>query len=388
MFEENIRKLKEQGLLRQIRERASGQGPVIAIGRRKFVNFSSNDYLGLANHPVLANAATQAMHKYGFGAGASRLLVGGTLLHEKLEKSIAAWKGTDAARVFNSGYAANTGILPALASENDIIFSDALNHASLIDGCRLSRAKTVVYRHKDIRHLQALMNRCKTSGKKIVVTDTVFSMDGDIAPLRDLYDLCRSVNASHITHRTLLLYLDDAHGTGVLGKGKGALSHFNIKPERWIIQMGTFSKALGAFGAFAAGSDDVVRWISNRARSLLFSTALPPAVIAAASVAVQMIRKDRGLIEKLWSNREYLIKALYAIGYDSTLSETPIIPIKTSSNEAAVRMSQFFFKHGVYVPAIRPPTVKEPRLRIVVTAAHEKKHLDKLVSLLKQLKGT
>jgi len=386
MFAEDINTLKQQGLFRQILARASAQGPVITIDRKKFVNFSSNDYLGLADHPNLVQAAVQAMHKYGFGAGASRLLAGGTLLHEKLEKSIAAWKGTSAARVFNSGYAANTGILFALASENDVIFSDALNHASIIDGCRLSRVKTFVYRHKDIEHLQMLMKNCKASGKKIVVTDTVFSMDGDIAPLRDLYNLCNSVNSSRITNHTLLLYLDDAHGSGVLGKGKGALAHFGIKPEPWIIQMGTFSKALGAFGAFAAGSDDVIQWISNRARSLLFSTALPPPVIAAASAAVQMIRKNRGLVQKLWSNREYLIKALHAIGYDNILSETPIIPIKTSSNEEAVRMSQFLFAHGVYAPAIRPPTVKEPRIRIVVTAAHEEKHLKRLVSVLNQSK--
>jgi 8-amino-7-oxononanoate synthase len=386
MFEKNIKALEEQWLVRQLLARASSQGPVIAIGKKKFVNFSSNDYLGLADHPDLVKAAAEAMHKYGFGAGASRLLAGGTLLHEKLEKSLAAWKGVEAAVVFNSGHAANTGIIPALAGEGDVIFSDSLNHASIIDGCRLSRAKTVVYRHKDIRHLQTLMKNCKAFGRRVVVTDTVFSMDGDIAPLRDLYNLCDSVNSSRITNHSLLLYLDDAHGTGVLGKGKGALAHFGIRPEPWIIQMGTFSKALGAFGAFGAGSNDVMQWISNRARSLLYSTALPPAVIAAANAAVQMIRKDRGLVQKLWSNREYLIKALHAIGYDKVLSETPIIPIKTSSNEEAVRMSQFLFEHGVYAPAIRPPTVKEPRIRIVVTAVHQKKHLNRLVSLLKQLK--
>ncbi len=382
MFEKDIRKLKQQGLFRQILARASSQGPVIAIGGKKFDNFSSNDYLGLADHPDLAKAAAKATLKYGFGAGASRLLAGGTLLHEKLEKSIARWKGVEAAVVFNSGHAANTGVIPALAEEGDVIFSDSLNHASIIDGCRLSRAKTLVYRHKDIRHLQTLMKNCKTAGRKIIATDTVFSMDGDIAPLRDLYTLCNSVNSSRIKHHSLLLYLDDAHGTGVLGKGKGALAHFDIRSEPWIIQMGTFSKALGAFGAFAAGSNDVMQWISNRARSLLYSTALPPAVIAAANAAVHVIRADRGLVQKLWSNREYLIHALHTIGYDRGLSETPIILIKTSSNKEAVRIAQFLFDHGVYVPAIRPPTVKEPRIRIVVTAAHQKKQMDRLVSLL------
>jgi len=385
MFENDLEKLKQKGLFRQILARASSQGPVIGLGRKKLVNFSSNDYLGLADHPDLARAAAQAMHKYGFGAGASRLLAGGTLLHEKLEKSIAAWKGVDAAVVFNSGHAANTGIIPALADEGDVIFSDSLNHASIVDGCRLSKAKTVVYRHKDMLHLKNLLKK-EQGRRRIIITDTVFSMDGDIAPLKELCDLCTAVNSSPITHHPLLLYLDDAHGTGVLGKGKGALAHYDIRPEPWIIQMGTFSKALGAFGAFAAGSDDVVQWISNRARSLLYSTALPPAVIAAANAAVQMIRKDRGLVQKLWSNREYLIKALHAIGYDSVLSETPIIPIKTSSNEEAVRISHFLFDHGVYAPAIRPPTVKEPRIRIVVTAVHQKKHLNRLASLLEESK--
>lgn len=385
MFEDDIKALKELGLFRQILARASGQGPVISIGSRKFVNFASNDYLGLAGHPDLVKAAAQAIHKYGVGAGASRLLAGGTVLHDKLEKSISAWKKTEAAVIFNSGYAANTGVIPALACEGDLIFSDELNHASIIDGCRLSRAKTVVYRHKDIVHLKKLLDREK-GRRRIIVSDTVFSMDGDITPLRELYNLCNFVNSSPLTDHPLLLYLDDAHGTGVLGKGNGALAHFGIGQEPWIIQMGTFSKALGVCGAFVAGSDTVIQWISNRARSLLFSTALPPAVIAAAAAAVSLIRKDRGHVQKLWSNREYLIKALYAIGYDNILSDTPIIPIKTSSNKEAVRISQFLFRHGVYVPAIRPPTVREPRIRIVVTAAHEKTQMKRLVSLLEQSK--
>lgn len=389
MFEDDISKLKEQGLFRQLLARESGQGPVIRINGRKYLNFSSNDYLGLAGHPELVQAAARAMQKYGFGAGSSRLLAGGTALHEKLEKSLAVWKGTEAARIFNSGHSANTGLIPTLAGEGDVIFSDALNHASIIDGCRLSRTRTVVYRHKDISHLKDLLNKEK-GRRRIIITDTVFSMDGDIAPLRDLYDLCKSYYSSLITHHPcpLLLYLDDAHGAGVLGRGRGALAHFGLKPEPWILQMGTFSKALGGFGAFAAGSDAVIQWISNTARSLLFSTALPPAVIAAAGAAVQVIKKDKARLQKLWSNRECLITALQGIGYDQLSSETPIIPIKTSSIEEALRMSQFLFEHGVYVPAIRPPTVKEPRLRIVVTAAHEKKQLEKLVSLLKQSKSS
>ena len=385
MFEEEIRRLKEQGLYRNLHDRASRQGPVIRLNGKRYINFSSNDYLGLAGHPDLFMAAAQAMRKYGFGAGASRLLAGGTLLHEKLEMSIAAWKGTDAARIFNSGHAANTGVIPVLAEEGDVIFSDSLNHATIIDGCRLSRAKTVVYRHKDVSHLKELL-KIEKGRRRIIISDTVFSMDGDIAPIRELHALCSSFNTSRPARHAVLLYLDDAHGTGVLGRGKGTLAHFDIKPEPWIMQMGTFSKALGAFGAFAAGSDDVMQWISNRARSLLFSTALPPAVIAAAGAAVQLIRKDRKRVQKLWSNRESLMKALHGIGYENIVSETPIIPIKTSSIEEAVRMSNYLFDRGVYAPAIRPPTVEEPRIRIVVTAAHEEKHLTRLALLLKQSK--
>ncbi len=386
MFERDIRKLEGQALLRRLLDRASGQGPVIRLCSKNYLNFSSNDYLGLANHPDLVGAAARAMSEYGFGAGSSRLLAGGTLLHEKLEKGIASWKGTDAARIFNSGHSANTGIIPALADEGDLIFSDALNHASIIDGCSLSRAKTVVYRHKDISHLKELLGQEK-GGRRLIVTDTVFSMDGDIAPLRDLYDLCRSLNATLNPKSSTLLYLDDAHGTGVLGRGDGALAHFEIKPEPWIILMGTFSKALGAYGAFAAGSDSVVQWISNRARSLLFSTALPPAVTAAAGAALEMLRKHPELPQRLWSNREALRNALEHIGYDTGESETPIIPVVVSSNIEAVRLSQFLFENGIYAPAIRPPAVKEPRIRFVVTAAHEEKDIKRLISVLKKAKS-
>jgi 7-keto-8-aminopelargonate synthetase-like enzyme len=256
-----------------------------------------------------------------------------------------------------------------------VIFSDELNHASIIDGCRLSRAKTRIYRHRDMAHLQALM---KKSGarRKIVATDSVFSMDGDLAPLEDIYEICRQHGA--------MLYLDDAHGTGVLGCGRGALAHFGLKPEAWIIQMGTFSKALGAFGAFVSASEDVIKWVSNTARSFMFSTALPSCVIAAAEAGLSFVERNPSVVEKLWLNRERLFEGLKGIGYNDVSSATPILTIRTASVSEALRLSEYLYAKGIYVPAIRPPAVIGPRLRITVTAAHTIKHIDALISTLKK----
>lgn len=375
MFAKNIKELEKRELLRVILSRASAAGPVITLRGKKFINFASNDYLGLANHPDVVNAAHTALEAYGFGSGASRLLAGGTVLHDRLERSVAGFKQVPAARLLNSGYAANTGVIPVLSSEQDIIFSDEHNHASIIDGCRLSNARTVIYRHCDVSHLEQLMRqRCR--GRRIVVTDTVFSMDGDIAPVPDLYRLCRRKNA--------LLYLDDAHGTGVLGKGRGTLFHFGIRPEPWIVQMGTFSKACGSFGAFVAGSEDIIDWISNTARSLLFSTALPAAEAAASIAAIGIIRTTPQLVEKLWLIRSCVVGGLEALGYDTMQSVTPIIPVRVSTVHDALSLSRVLFNGGVYAPAIRPPTVREPRIRITVSASHTYEHVDKLLLLLKK----
>ena len=375
MFEREIKELKKGRLLRTILSRDSSQGPVIAIAGKKYINFSSNDYLGLAGNPEILQAVRDSLRRYAFGSGSSRLLAGGSSLHAMLEERVARFKRTESALIFNSGYAANTGVIPSIASEDDVILSDELNHASIIDGCRLSRARTLIYRHRDMKDLQALMKKVKAR-RKVVITDSVFSMDGDLAPIPSLHEVCRSHGA--------LLYLDDAHGTGVLGGGKGALAHFGIKPEPWIIQMGTFSKALGAFGAFAAGSRDVIQWIANTARSFLFSTALPSSVIAAAAAGLELAERDPLLAERLWLNRERLYKGLKDIGLEDIISETPILTVRTAAISNALRLSEFLYENGVYVPAIRPPTVREPRLRITVTAAHRKKHIDTLLSLLKK----
>ncbi len=378
MFESEIKELKKSRLLRTIISRDSSQGPVIAIDGKKLINFSSNDYLGLANNPEILQAVQDSLGKYAFGSGSSRLLAGGSSLHKMLEERIASFKGTESALIFNSGYAANTGVIPSITSADDVILSDELNHASIIDGCRLSRARTLIYRHKDMEDLQSLMKKVKAR-RKVVITDSVFSMDGDLAPVPDIHELCGRHGA--------LLYLDDAHGTGVLGGGKGALAHFGIKPEPWILQMGTFSKALGAFGAFVAGRRDVVQWIANTARSFLFSTALPSCVIAAATAGLGLVERDPLLVKRLWSNRERLYRGLKDIGVEDVFSETPILTVRTASISGALRLSEVLYDKGVYVPAIRPPTVREPRLRITVTAAHTGKHIDKLLSLLKKAGG-
>lgn len=375
VFERELKELEEKHLLRSLISRTSPQGPVITIEKKKYINFSSNDYLGLAGNPEILGAVHAALQKHAFGSGASRLLAGGSILHKKLEERIAVFKRTEAALLFNSGYSANTGIIPSITSDSDLIFSDELNHASIIDGCRLSRARTLIYRHRDTDHLQTLLKKTKAR-RKVVITDSVFSMDGDLAPLADIHALCRRHNA--------LLYLDDAHGTGVLGRGRGALAHFGITPEAWIVQVGTFSKAFGTFGAFVAGSEDVIRWISNTARSFLFSTALPSCVIAAASAGLRLVERNPSLIGRLWSNRERLFNGLKNIGHHDLFSMTPILTLRTTHVSGVLRLSHYLFEKGIYVPAIRPPTVSEPRLRITITAAHTEKQVDALLAALKK----
>ncbi len=377
MFKQKLMILKEKNLIREIKDRRSPQGHRIKIGTKEYLNFSSNDYLGLANHPRIIKEVQKALNKYGFGSCASRLLSGGSSIHKSLEEMVARFKNTEAALVFNSGYSANSGIIPSITDEDTVIFSDEFNHASIIDGCRLSKCNVQKYKHKDISHLEYLLQKVKLK-KKLVITDTVFSMDGDIAPIRDIYYLCKKYKA--------LLYLDDAHGTGVLGNGKGSLSHFNLTPESWIIQMGTFSKALGSFGAFVAGDSEIIQWILNNARIFMFSTALPACVAAASIAALKLIEKNTRLVKKLWTNREILAQKLVESGFDIMGSETPIIPINTGTIENTLRISKQLLKKGIYAPAIRPPTVQTPRIRINITASHNNEDIEKLLRALREVR--
>jgi 8-amino-7-oxononanoate synthase len=369
MFADELHQLEIRGLLRLILSRQSAQGRRVRIKGRYYLNFSSNDYLGLANHPETAASIARAAGRFGSGSGASRLLAGGTVLHSRLEEEIARFKDCQSALLFNSGYSANAGVIPAIA-EGGTIFSDELNHASIIDGCRLSRAKTVIYRHRDVEDLERLVRKEK-AGKKVVVTDGVFSMDGDIAPVREIQKICLKYRC--------LLYIDDAHATGVLGNGRGSLAHFAIEPGPWVIQMGTFSKALGSSGAFAAGSAEAIRWIANKARSFMFSTALPAHVVAASLAAIRIVKRDQGLVRRLWTNRELLAQGLREAGLDIGGSETPILPVRMQDVSEALRLSGFLYERGIYVPAVRPPSVREPRIRVTISAAHTEKDIAALV---------
>jgi glycine C-acetyltransferase len=375
--------LKEKKLFRKPVCIESSFSSKISIRGQNFINFSSNDYLNLSNHPEIIKATVTALKKGVFGSGASRLLSGTYTSHIELERRIARFKKTQAALVFNTGYAANTGVIPAIAGENSVIFSDELNHASIIDGIRLSKADVRIYRHRDINHLESLLRkstRKKTVAQRLIITDTVFSMDGDLAPLRDLITLSQRYGA--------ILMLDDAHGTGVLGKtGRGALEHFNIAVDN-IIQMGTLSKAIGCFGAFIAGRKELIDFLVNRARSFIYSTSLPPAVCEACIKSIDIIdSKSDGLRKRLWKNRQRLFEGLNRIGFNTLDSQTPIIPVLIGSVNAALKMGRYLYKNKIFAPAIRPPTVPEGkcRIRFSVTAAHTEEDIDLVLEKLNKL---
>lgn len=370
-LEEKLRRLKEQNLYRSLKDVNSRDGMEITINGKKYINFSSNDYLGLSQHPLVKEAAMQAIKIFGCGGGASRLLAGGTVLNKELEKLLAQLKGTESSIVLNSGYTANTSLIPVLAEEEDIIFSDELNHASIIDGIRLSKAKKIIYKHADIDDLSQKIKETSCKGKKIVITDTVFSMDGDIAPLKELYEICKFEDA--------ILYIDDAHGTGVLGQGQGAWKHFNLPQENFVVQMGTLSKSVGCFGAFVCGTNSLIDWFINSARGFIFSTALPPSVIASAIASIKIIIEDKTLIDTLWHNTEKVIDAIKILGLKTTNTQTPIIPLLFESIEDAMNASKIFNSLGIYAPVIRPPTVKIPRIRITISAAHTHEDIERLI---------
>jgi 8-amino-7-oxononanoate synthase len=397
MFERELKELKEQGLLRAPADREANSGhpgTEILINGRKLINFASNDYLGLCRSKLLEKKSELAIRKFGSGPGAARLLAGGTALHKELETEAARYLGREAAILFNSGYHANTGAIPALARGGDIILSDELNHASIIDGCRLSRAKTIVFEHKNITKLETLLRKNKKAapgGKIFIITESVFSMDGDIAALDELYGLAGKYNCA--------LYVDEAHAIGVLGKGRGGCAHFGMKNSSLknsrnkgplLIQMGTFGKALGSYGAFIAAEREVIQYLQNTARTYLFSTALPVQAVAASLASLALLSKEKGgkLMAGLWRNQDLLRSELSQAGFRPGFSptESPIIPLLLPSAVVALRVSGYLLKKGFYAPAIRPPTVKVPRLRLTVTAAHNRRQILGLVQALEETK--
>ncbi|MFH1542842.1 MAG: 8-amino-7-oxononanoate synthase [bacterium] len=374
-IKQELEDLKKNGLYREMKNVRTGLAraersrdvPVRTNHDIPVQTFCSNDYLGLSNHPQIIEAAIKATKEHGTGAGASRLISGNLAVHEELEKRIAKFKDREAALVFSTGYMANVGTIAALTDENDTIIIDRLNHASIIDACKLSKAKLQVYKHCDMQSLESILIKSEKFEKRLIITDSVFSMDGDIAPLPEIVALAKKFKA--------ITMIDEAHATGTIGKtGKGAEEHFNLHRQVDII-MGTLSKALGSHGGFIAGSRELIDFITNKARSFIYTTALPPANAAAAIAALDIIEKDNSLVAKLQDNARFF------------KSVTPIIPIIIGEAEKTMLISQQLFERGFHVSGIRPPTVPngESRLRITVSAKHTKEELSCLASLLQEL---
>lgn len=351
------------------------------------INFSSNDYLGMSQHPRIKMSAQKAISIAGTSTSSSRLICGNLDLHEKLESKLAILKGKDSSLVFASGFTANVGLLSSLVGEGDHIFSDALNHASIIDGCRLSRATTSIFRHGDLEHLENVLKNLRATGRRLVVSDSVFSMDGELADVPGLVKLCEQYDCC--------LMLDEAHATGVMGsRGGGLVEYFQdrgeVHPDEVGLLMGTLSKALGSFGGFIASSSLVRDYLINKCRSFIFSTALPPSAVGAALASLEIVRLQPSLREKLWKNVGLLRKGLEQNGFFSGKSETPIFPVLFASEHRAMEMSERLLDHGFFVAAIRPPSVPRgtSRLRITVTASHSSSQIEGLVHSLAKVRET
>lgn len=377
-FSEIVAQKKAAGLYRQRRTLASAQGARVQVSGKWLFNFCSNDYLGLANHPVLTQAFIQAAQQYGVGSGASHLVCGHSTEHEALEQELAQFTGRQRALLFSTGYMANTGIVQALVGKGDAVYEDKLNHASLIDGGLTSGALFQRYRHSDLSHLDALLVKTEAS-QTLIVTDGVFSMDGDIAPLPELA-------AKAETHKALLM-VDDAHGFGVLGKsGAGCAEYFALNEKQLPVLMGTLGKAAGSFGAFVAGSHELIDYLINTARPYIFTTALPPAVAAASRASLRLIQEEGWRREKLSELIAIFREKSSALGLALMSSQTPIQPLLLGDNERALRWSKKLEEQGFLVGAIRPPTVAlgSSRLRLTLSAAHEVSDIEQLVTALCQ----
>lgn len=375
LLADRLAEIGRAGLLRRRFARQGPQGPRIAVDGREYLAFCSNDYLGLANHPRIVKAAVEAAERHGVGQGASHLLSGHSVLHERLESALAQFVRMPRALHFSSGYQANIGAISALAGPEDTVFSDALNHASLIDGARLSRARVVRYPHLDLDFLDKALAP-PTRGGKVVVTDAVFSMDGDIAPVAALLELCERHDA--------LLLLDDAHGFGVLGpQGRGTPAHFDLSSPR-IVYVGTLGKAAGVSGAFVAGTQDVIEIVLQRARTYVYTTASPAMLAAAVEASLELIRTEDWRRERLRGLVASLKRALPGPGLKP--SDTPIQPLVLGANAAALDAAARLRERGILVPAIRPPTVPEgtARLRISLSAAHDEQDVSRLAAALRE----
>jgi 8-amino-7-oxononanoate synthase len=371
--------LRGAALYRRLRLIEGEQGPTLIVDGREVLNFSSNNYLGLANHPTLRAAGKEAIDRYGCGSGASRLISGNMRLHEELEDKIAELKGTEAALVFNSGFQANTGILSTLVGEGDVILSDALNHASIIDGCRLARAKISVYGHCDLDQLEHGLKAAPSGSRKLIVTESLFSMDGDEAPLIDIVDLAERHGA--------IVMVDEAHATGVFEpNGAGLVAKLGLG-HRVLVQMGTLGKALGGFGAYVAGSTALRELLINRCRSFIFTTSLPPAVVAVAIAAIEIVKKEPERRQALWNNCRLLRSGLKSAGHRLGNSRSQILPLMIGDATRCMRLSEDLLQHGLFAQGIRPPTVPPgtSRLRVTLMATHTPEHIEQALNVFKEI---
>ena len=378
---ENLQALRDQGLYNEIDPVEGANGPVIQVRGKNLINLSSNNYLGLATNEELKRIAKETVERYGVGAGAVRTINGTLDLHVKLEETLAKFKGTEAAISYQSGFNCNMAAISAVMDKNDAILSDQLNHASIIDGCRLSRAKIIAYNHSDMDDLRKKAKEAKESGlynKVMVITDGVFSMDGDIAKLPEIVEIAKEFD--------LITYVDDAHGSGVTGKGAGTVKHFGLQNEI-DFQIGTLSKAIGVVGGYVAGKQNLIDWLKVRSRPFLFSTALPPGDVAAITRAVEMLMESTELHDKLWENGDYLKAGLEKLGFDIGASETPITPCIIGDEKLTQEFSRRLFEEGVYAKSIVFPTVPKGtgRVRNMPTAAHTKDMLDDALAIYEKV---
>jgi glycine C-acetyltransferase len=378
---DELSNLKKSGLFTNIRTLSSPQGAWLVVDGKEVLNFCSNNYLGLANHPRLVESAKAAIDEFGVGPGAVRPIAGTMALHLELERRLAAFKGVEAAITFQSGFNANLAAIPALVSKEDVIYSDELNHASIIDGCRLSSAKVIRYAHCDADDLRMQIEKCKDDGyrRSLIITDGVFSMDGDVAPLDQLYEAAQEYNA--------LLMVDDAHGEGVLGKGgRGIVDHFNLH-GKVDVEMGTLSKAFGVVGGVVAGSQIIVDWLQQRGRPFLFSSAMTIPDVAACLASLNLLEESTDLVDKLWENADYFKREMREIGFDTGVSTTPITPIMLGEADLAQDFSRRLFEEGIFAMALGFPTVPrgKARIRVMISAAHSREDLDRGLAAFKSV---
>ncbi len=377
-LQEELDQMKEQGTFRKLVPLESDQGSKVVINGKEVIQLSSNNYLGLTTHPRLVKAALEAVEKFGAGTGSVRTIAGTFTMHEQLEEKLAKFKHTEASLVFQSGFTTNQGVLSAILSPEDVVISDALNHASIIDGIRLTKAARKVYKHVDMKDLERALKESGEYRKRLIVTDGVFSMDGNIAPLDKIVELAEQYDA--------LVMVDDAHASGVLGEnGRGTVNHFGLD-GRVHIQVGTLSKAIGVLGGYVASSRSLIDYLIHKGRPFLFSTSHPPAVTAACDEAIQVLLEEPELIEKLWDNAKFFKDGLVKLGYDTGESQTPVTPVIVGDEALSHKFSDKLLEYGVFAQGIAFPTVAKgmARVRTIVTAQHSKEELQEALDIFEK----